>query len=105
LTMEWTMLSKFTGNETYSNLALGSVDAIIESKAYFPNMPATRIWPGTETASAEYITVGGGFDSYMEYLVKLPFLIGDSGHRFVKAYTGMIETIQKKLVAKTGVKK
>lgn len=103
LTMEWSMLSKYTGNNKYAQLATGSVDAILASKPYFPSLWETRIWPQNNTASGKYITTGGGCDSFLEYLIKYPLLLDDKGHHFAQTYGKMLTTIQDKLVSKTGV--
>ena len=105
LTLEWGMLSQYTGDSKYSNLATGSVDAILQSKPHFPSIWATRIWPQNNTASATYITVGGGCDSFIEYLLKAPVLWGQADHRYATVYQSMIESIQERLVVKTGARK
>lgn len=103
LTLEWGMLSKFTGDPKYARLTQGSVDTIINSKSYFPSLWANRIWPKTGVASSTYISTGGGCDSFIEYLIKFAVLEGNRNHRYAQTYGKMIDTIQDKLVSKTGV--
>lgn len=103
LTLEWGALSKYTGDPKYAKLTQGSVDAIINSKSYLPSLWANRIWPKTNVASSTYISTGGGYDSFMEYLIKFPVFEDNRDHRYAQSYGKMIDTIQEKLVSKTGV--
>lgn len=103
LTMEWGTLSQYTKNESYRALTEGSVDAIRGLQTYLPSLPFVDISPINLTTTSKYITIGGGFDSYLEYLVKYPVLRGDSNHRFLATYEEAISSIQQHLVLKSGI--
>lgn len=74
LTLEWTKLSEFTGNNTYATLALKAVRRIATNPAPLPGLAAQGIDPKTGKPVGGYGTWGGGTDSYLEYLVKYPRL-------------------------------
>jgi mannosyl-oligosaccharide alpha-1,2-mannosidase len=103
LTMEWGTLSDLTGNKTYRSLAEGAVDAIIVSKPVFPGLWPTQYFPSTITPKGDYITWGGGSDSFYEYLSKYPFLIGDADHYYLDVYRQTMDSTVKHLLKRTGV--
>ncbi|TEB32929.1 seven-hairpin glycosidase [Coprinellus micaceus] len=70
LTLEWEVLSKFTGNKTYEDLVLRSVNQIAKLEMPLPGLAPVWIDPTTSSFSGGYITWGGGGDSYFEYLIK-----------------------------------
>ncbi|KAF9528345.1 alpha-mannosidase 1 [Crepidotus variabilis] len=74
LTLEFAILSKYTGNDKYRLLAEKSARFIAQNGAPLPGLPAQGIDPTTQSAVGGYITWGGGSDSYFEYLIKYPWL-------------------------------
>ncbi|UZJ57537.1 hypothetical protein CBS101457_006857 [Exobasidium rhododendri] len=103
LVMEWGTLSDLTGNKTYRRLAEGSMSAIFESEPIFPGLWAQEIWADREIAKGDYLTWGGASDSFFEYLIKYPFLEGNSDHYYLKAYTDAVDSSIKHLLKRTGV--
>jgi mannosyl-oligosaccharide alpha-1,2-mannosidase len=102
LTLEWHMLSQMTGNETYGRMAKGAVDKILATQAVFPGLYAQTIWPHNGRRSRDYVTWGGGTDSFLEYLIKYPLLIGDRQHSYLNVYEAAINSTIEHLLHKTG---
>jgi len=74
LTLEWSTLSKFTGNDTYRQLAEKSVRHVASLGTPLPGLPGQGIDPSSGLSVSSYVTWGGGSDSYFEYLIKYPRL-------------------------------
>ncbi|KAG8713685.1 maturation of Asn-linked oligosaccharides protein [Ceratobasidium sp. 395] len=70
LVLEWAKLSDYTGNQTYRQLVEKSMRRIGTNAAPLPGLPAQGIDPTTSKPVGDYITWGGGSDSYFEYLIK-----------------------------------
>ncbi|PPQ72724.1 hypothetical protein CVT24_012558 [Panaeolus cyanescens] len=70
LSLEFETLSKHTGNQTYANLAIGSLSHIANLPAPLPGLAAQGIDPSSGNFVGGYVTWGGGSDSYFEYLIK-----------------------------------
>lgn len=70
LVLEWAKLSDYTGNQTYRQLTEKAMRKIGSNAAPLPGLPAQGINPTTGQPSGDYITWGGGSDSYFEYLIK-----------------------------------
>jgi mannosyl-oligosaccharide alpha-1,2-mannosidase len=105
LTMEWGMLSKYTGDPKYAKLTQGSVDAIISTPGYWPNVWPSHINPISLKPESQYISTGGATDSFIEYLLKFPVLMDQPDHQYAQVYSKIIDTFKEKLVSKTSQKK
>lgn len=101
LTMEWDRLSHYTGNSTYKNLALNSLEAVFNSTAIFPGLWAQRINRRTEKPFRDYVTWGGGSDSMFEYFSKYPLLLGDDKHKQLGILELTMASTIEQLVKKT----
>ncbi|KAI5117540.1 hypothetical protein M0805_004369, partial [Coniferiporia weirii] len=86
LTLEWFTLSQLTRNDTYRNLAEGSVRTIISLPDPLPGLAPQCINPSISQFSCAYITWGGGSDSYFEYLLKYPILTGTTDPIFIDTW-------------------
>ncbi|KAI5118171.1 hypothetical protein M0805_005793 [Coniferiporia weirii] len=87
LTLEWSTLSKLTGNDTYRSLTEGSVRTIIGlSGDPLPGLAPQCIDPSSSQFDCSYITWGGGSDSYFEYLLKYPILTGTTDPIFIDTW-------------------
>lgn len=103
LTMEWGALSRYTGNDTYRRLAEKAMDAIIDSEPVLPGLWAQEIWVDKAWAKGDYVSWGGGSDSFFEYLPKYPFLLGQDKHRYLEVYRKTVDSTIKHLFVKTSV--
>ncbi|CAE6481581.1 unnamed protein product [Rhizoctonia solani] len=70
LVLEWSKLAEYTGNKTYCQLAEKAMSRIGTNDSPLPGLPAQGIDPSTGKPVGDYITWGGGSDSYFEYLIK-----------------------------------
>ncbi|EAU89371.2 alpha-mannosidase 1 [Coprinopsis cinerea okayama7 len=92
LTLEWGMLSKYTGNDTYRLLAERSALHIANMGAPLPGLPAQGIDPSTGSSVGSYVTWGGGSDSYFEYLIKYPRFNFDASNVFADSWRAAVDT-------------
>lgn len=84
-------------------LPLCAVNEITNSKPVFPGLWAMQIWPDDATARGDYVTWGAGSDSFFEYLIKYPFLLGDSEHSYLDVYRQTLNSTIQHLLKQTGV--
>ncbi|KNZ78348.1 Mannosyl-oligosaccharide alpha-1,2-mannosidase 1B [Termitomyces sp. J132] len=91
LTIEFGILSKYTQNPKYRNLAE-------RAPAPLPGLPAQGIDPATGKAVGGYVTWGGGSDSYFEYLIKYPRLFDDAEDFFVDSWRLAVDSSIKTLL-------
>ncbi|EJC99387.1 seven-hairpin glycosidase [Fomitiporia mediterranea MF3/22] len=103
LTLEWALLSKLTGNGTYRNLAEKSVRHIISLDDPLPGLAAQCIDPSSGQFDCGYVTWGGGSDSYFEYLIKYPLLIGTADPTFVDEWRLAVDSSIKYLLSTSTV--
>ncbi|PWY98557.1 seven-hairpin glycosidase [Testicularia cyperi] len=81
LIIEMDRLTKFSGDSKYLNYAKKAMQAIINSKGVFPGLYPQVYNPATSQPADDYVTWGGGSDSFFEYLVKYSYMTGeDNGY-------------------------
>ncbi|GJE85507.1 glycoside hydrolase family 47 protein [Phanerochaete sordida] len=102
LTLEWSRLAEYTGNDTYRALAEGSVRQIISVPDPLPGLAGQGIDPSTGETSDAYVTWGGGSDSYFEYLIKYARLTNTNDPIFADTWaTAVDSSIETLLVTST----
>ncbi|KAF8637898.1 hypothetical protein AX17_002521 [Amanita inopinata Kibby_2008] len=92
LSLEWSTLSQYTNNQTYANLALGSVEHIANLAAPLPGLAAQGIDPGSGQFVGGYVSWGGGSDSYFEYLIKYARLSNTNNNLFADAWHTAVDS-------------
>ncbi|KAI0296398.1 glycoside hydrolase family 47 protein [Russula brevipes] len=92
LTLEWSRLSKYTGNDTYRRLAVESALKIAKNPMPLRGLPAQGIDPATGLPVGGYVTWGAGSDSYFEYLIKYARLSNTSDHTFVDSWLAAVDS-------------
>ncbi|THU94524.1 glycoside hydrolase family 47 protein [Dendrothele bispora CBS 962.96] len=92
LDMEWSRLSLYTGNDTYRRLAEGSVRTIAGLTDPLPGLAAQGIDPATNAFVGNYITWGGGSDSYFEYLIKYARLTNTNDNLFADTWHTAVDS-------------
>lgn len=92
LTLEWSTLSKYTGNDTYRLLTENSVKHIAQLTAPLPGLAAQGIDPSTGEFVGAYVSWGGGSDSYFEYLLKYPRLNLDADPLFIETWQTAVDS-------------
>ncbi|KAH9165122.1 seven-hairpin glycosidase [Lactarius sanguifluus] len=103
LTLEWSRLSKYTGNDTYRKLAEGSVLKIVANSAPLPGLPAQAIDPSTGLPVGGYVSWGGGSDSYFEYLIKYARLSNTNDNTFADSWLTAVDTSIRTLIKTSAV--
>ncbi|KDN43914.1 glycoside hydrolase family 47 protein [Tilletiaria anomala UBC 951] len=98
LLLEFSKLSKYTGNDTYLSYARRSMAAIVKSPSVFPGLYGQGINPVTALPMDDYVTWGGGSDSFFEYLIKYAYLAGNSSSIFADAWIHSIQSSIKHLL-------
>lgn len=98
LILEMDRLSKYTGDPKYLNLATKSMKAIAQSKAVFPGLFAQVYNPATAQSADDYVTWGGGSDSFFEYLVKYAYLTGDDQSVWLPTWVNAVSSSIEHLV-------
>ncbi|KAG6901597.1 hypothetical protein C0995_010157 [Termitomyces sp. Mi166 len=106
LSLEWSTLSSHTGNQTYADLAVGSVRHIanlvwlVHSQASsdsqlvgrIQGLAAQGIDPQSGASVGGYVTWGGGSDSYFEYLIKYARLSNTNDPLFVNTWQTAVDS-------------
>nr|CDI52844.1 related to Mannosyl-oligosaccharide alpha-1,2-mannosidase precursor [Melanopsichium pennsylvanicum 4] len=91
-------LSKYTGDSKYLELAKKAMKTIAQSKAVFPGLFAQVYDPATGQSTDDYVTWGGGSDSFLEYLIKYAYLIGDDQDVWIPTWVNSISSSIRHLV-------
>ncbi|KAI0631101.1 seven-hairpin glycosidase [Trametes polyzona] len=92
LTLEWSRLAKYTGNDTFRALAENSVRQIASLPAPIPAFPAQGIDPSTSQSVGAYVTWGGGSDSYLEYLIKYARITNTNDNLFADTWHTAVDS-------------
>lgn len=98
LILEMDRLSKYTGDAKYLRLATKSMKAIAESKGVFPGLFPQVYNPVTGEPKDDYVTWGGGSDSFFEYLIKYAYLIGDDKDVWIPTWVNSVASSIEHLV-------
>ncbi|KAH7339610.1 seven-hairpin glycosidase [Rhizoctonia solani] len=92
LVLEWAKLSDYTGNATYRLLAEKSMRRIGTNDSPLPGLPAQGIDPSTGKPVGDYITWGGGSDSYFEYLIKYGRLTNNASPEWTSRWLTAVDS-------------
>ncbi|KAJ7439202.1 glycoside hydrolase family 47 protein [Mycena latifolia] len=92
LTLEWTTLSKFTKNATYGDLTTKAVLHMANLADPLPGLAPQNIDPATGEFVGEYMTWGGGSDSYFEYLLKYARLSNTNDNTFIDTWKTAVDS-------------
>lgn len=101
LLLEFDRLSKYTGDSTYRQHAVRSMKAVINSRAVLPGLYGQGISPTTNQPTDDYVTWGGGSDSFFEYLIKYGQLIG-STDTYIATWVDSVKSSIEYLLTKPG---
>ncbi|CAE6482965.1 unnamed protein product [Rhizoctonia solani] len=88
LILEWAKLTEYTGNKTYLELAEKSM----RRDSPLPGLPAQGINPSTGQPVGDYITWGGGSDSYFEYLIKYGRLTNNASPEWTSRWLTAVDS-------------
>lgn len=103
LIIEWATLSKYTGNDTYQELAEKAFRHIATLGSPLPGLAAQSINPSTGNFVGGYVSWGGGADSYFEYLLKYPVLVGLDDPLYIDTWSTAVDSSIKHLLKRSTV--
>ncbi|TFK73472.1 glycoside hydrolase family 47 protein [Pluteus cervinus] len=103
LTLEWSVLSKYTANPIYRTLSEQAVIHIANNAKPLPGLPAQLINPASGEPINGYVTWGGGSDSYLEYLIKYPRLSQTDNSVFVNNWVTAVDSSITHLAKRTTI--
>ncbi|KAF8739758.1 glycosyl hydrolase 47 family, partial [Rhizoctonia solani] len=92
LILEWAKLAEYTGNKTYLELAEKSMRRIGTNDSPLPGLPAQGVDPSTGKPVGDYITWGGGSDSYFEYLIKYGRLTNNASPEWTSRWLTAVDS-------------
>ncbi|KAH9917187.1 glycoside hydrolase [Fomitopsis serialis] len=92
LTNILSVFRKYTGNDTYRELAEKPVIYIANLPPPLSNLPAQVIDPTSGQFADAYVTWGGGSDSYFEYLIKYARLTNTDNNLFADAWASAVDS-------------
>jgi len=98
LDLEWSRLSLYTGNQTYTELTEGAVRAVANLASPFPGFPAQLIDPSDNQFVDDFVTWGGGTDSYLEYLIKYARITNTDDNLFADTWHAAVDSSIKNLL-------
>ncbi|KAK1225115.1 hypothetical protein PQX77_011985 [Marasmius sp. AFHP31] len=98
LDLEWTTLTKHTGNKTYERLTVDAVRTIANLPAPLPGLAAQHVDPKTSKFTDDLISWGGGSDSYFEYLIKYARLTNTDENLFTDTWATAVDSSVKHLL-------
>ncbi|EUC64241.1 mannosyl-oligosaccharide alpha-1,2-mannosidase [Rhizoctonia solani AG-3 Rhs1AP] len=92
LILEWFKLAEYTGNKTYLELVERSMRRVGTNDSPLPGLPAQGIDPSTGQPIGDYITWGGGSDSYFEYLIKYGRLTNNASPEWTSRWLTAVDS-------------
>ncbi|KAF8889712.1 glycoside hydrolase family 47 protein [Infundibulicybe gibba] len=98
LSLEWSTLTKHTGNQTYADLSVKSLSHIANLVAPLPGLAAQGVDPTSGDFVGAFITWGGGSDSYFEYLIKHARLSNTNNNLFADTWHTAVDSSIKNLL-------
>ncbi|KAF9653536.1 glycoside hydrolase family 47 protein [Thelephora ganbajun] len=93
----------YTFDPAYAKLGVGSARQIATQPHPLPGLAAQGIDPSTGTPVGDYVTWGGGSDSYFEYLVKYARLSNTNDPLWAREWATAVDSSIKVLSSRSGV--
>ncbi|KAG0750042.1 hypothetical protein G6F57_007316 [Rhizopus arrhizus] len=101
-TMEFTRLSQVTGNPKYEKLAMDLTRAVLKQPTKIPGLyPTTWTVDPFEPIASSLVNLGGGGDSFYEYLIKNYLLQGKKDESLLTTWQDSVESIEEYLLSPT----
>ncbi|KAG1442910.1 hypothetical protein G6F56_010870 [Rhizopus delemar] len=101
-TMEFTRLSQVTGNPMYEQLVMDLTKVAIQKPTKIRGLyPTTWTVNPFEPVNSSLINIGGGGDSFYEYLIKNYLLQQDKDENLFKAWQDSVESIEDYMLSPT----
>lgn len=103
LVLEFSRLSLYSGNSTYKALAEKAMRTLATSKTPLPGLVPQDVDPSNNQYTDDYITWGGGTDSYLEYLIKYGRLTNNADPVWVETWKTAVDSSIKYLAVNSSV--
>ncbi|KAF8342750.1 glycoside hydrolase family 47 protein [Cantharellus anzutake] len=103
LVLEFGKLSQHSGNPKYKNLAEQAMRQIATLTPPLPGLASQGIDPSTNRFVGDYISWGGGSDSYFEYLIKYSRLTNFADPLWVETWKTAVDSSIKYLLTTSSV--
>ncbi|KAI9275413.1 glycoside hydrolase [Sporodiniella umbellata] len=101
-TMEFTRLSQVTGNPKYEQLAMELTYAALEQSTTLPGLyPNTWTVNPFKPVGSSLINIGGGGDSFYEYLIKTYLLQKEGEDILLSKWIDAVDSIQRYMLSPT----
>ncbi|SPO35906.1 related to Mannosyl-oligosaccharide alpha-1,2-mannosidase precursor [Pseudozyma flocculosa] len=100
LIIEFDRLSRFSGDKKYLEHAERAMRAILNAPAVFPGLPGQNLDPKDNSPTSDYVTWGGGSDSYFEYLIKYAYLLGEDTGPWIPAWINAVKSSIRSLITR-----
>jgi hypothetical protein len=96
LTLEWHLLSHFTGNGSYAAVASRAVRQVFSRRSAATGLVGNTLCTNTGRWTRNDASIGAGADSYYEYLLKMYLFSGEESylHMFVEQYSAVQRGLQ-----------
>lgn len=91
--LEFGYLSDLLNDETYRKRALDIIEKMSKMTTLFPGLYPNTIFPNVEKQQDDYFTLGGGADSFYEYLLKYWIYTGKRDDLHHQMYKNAVEVI------------
>ncbi|KAL1921180.1 uncharacterized protein VTP21DRAFT_10896 [Calcarisporiella thermophila] len=101
LLLEFGHLSRRTGNQTYYQKAQRVIDYLDKLKTPYPGLYPIYINPDNGNFETAFITVGGGGDSFYEYLLKMYYYTKGTVPQYRTMFMRSVESVRNHLLVRT----
>ncbi|KAJ3988366.1 glycoside hydrolase family 47 protein [Lentinula detonsa] len=94
LDVEWSRVTLYTGNQTYTKLSEGSVRTIanLAHDLKTLGLPPQLVDPTDDMFVDAFLTWGGGTDSYLEYLIKYARITNTDDNLFADSWHAAVDS-------------
>lgn len=101
LALEFTTLSRLTGDSKFENAARAVYDVLSDAVAQYDGLLPQFFNPESGKGNGQYIMLGARTDSYYEYLLKQWIFTGKQDDLLKERYIHAMQSIRKKLLKRT----
>ncbi|KAG0337991.1 hypothetical protein BG000_004697 [Podila horticola] len=98
--VEFTRLSKLTGNPVYEQKARDVIDTVNKINTELPGLYPSQVSEGGTGYSSYSASVGGQADSFYEYLLKEWILLDGKSDEYRNMYLRAVDTIEQYMVSR-----
>ncbi|KAL6769616.1 MAN1 [Auxenochlorella protothecoides x Auxenochlorella symbiontica] len=101
LTLEWTLLSRYSGNPVFEKHTDKVYEVLASQTAKYGGLLPYELDPATGELQGDRVTLGGRADSYYEYLLKRWIQRGKKDKTLLQWYIEAMRSVRSRLVQRT----